>query len=118
MLLSARYAVLLTGWNGEVDPEFQRKTRMLRALCQDIVELRRGDQNASWLRLDLDKFADTKQKADDRALDLLLAQARQWPEVLEALRHACALHRKRQQGGSGSTTTPLDNQTESNQIKP
>jgi hypothetical protein len=41
-VLAARYASMLMGWNGEATGEFLQKLRPLRALCQDIVELRRG----------------------------------------------------------------------------
>ena len=40
-VLAARYASALLGWNGEATGEFLQKLRPLRALCQDIVELRR-----------------------------------------------------------------------------
>jgi hypothetical protein len=49
-VLTARYARLLAGWNGEVDDEFRRKLRALRVLSQDIVELRRGDHSAARLK--------------------------------------------------------------------
>jgi hypothetical protein len=51
-VLTARYARLLAGWNGEVDDEFRRKLRALRVLSQDIVELRRGDHSAARLRIE------------------------------------------------------------------
>ena len=46
-LLAARYAAALADWNGEVTEEFRRKLRALRGLCQDIVELRRGDHSGA-----------------------------------------------------------------------
>ena len=51
-VLTARYARLLAGWNGEVDDEFRRKLRALRVLSQDIVELRRGDHSAARLKVE------------------------------------------------------------------
>jgi len=51
--LVARYFVaaraLLTE-NGEVD------WKLLRELCNDVVALRRGDQNAEWLRLERERL--------------------------------------------------------------
>jgi len=46
-VLAARYAAALAGWDGEVTDEFRRKLRMLRGLCQDIVELRRGNHSGA-----------------------------------------------------------------------
>jgi hypothetical protein len=51
-VLTARYARLLAGWNGEVSDEFRRKLRALRVLSQDIVELRRGDHWAARLKIE------------------------------------------------------------------
>ena len=48
-VLAARYAAPLAGWNGEVTEEFGGKLRTLRSLCQDTVELRRGD-HSGWRR--------------------------------------------------------------------
>src|SRR6185369_4000585 len=73
VVLSARYAALVSGWNGEMDDEFRRKVRALRTLCQDIVELRRGDHCAERLRLDLERFAQTNRADDERALEMVLA---------------------------------------------
>jgi hypothetical protein len=39
VVLCARNAGLVSGWNGEMDKEFQRKVRALRSLRQDIVVL-------------------------------------------------------------------------------
>lgn len=69
VVLSARYAALVSGWDGEMNDAFRRQTRALRALCQDIVELRRGDHCAERLRLDLDRFAEANKDAQTRALE-------------------------------------------------
>lgn len=51
-VLAARYASALSGWNGEVTEKFRRKLRALRGLCQDIVELRRGDHSGARLQME------------------------------------------------------------------
>lgn len=43
VMLSARRAAPVSGWDGEMNDALRRQTRALLALCQDIVELRRGD---------------------------------------------------------------------------
>lgn len=116
VVLSARYAKLVSGWNGEMDDEFRRKARGLRLLCQDIVELRRGDHNAERLRLDLEKFADVKQAEDQRAFDLLAAEIKQWPDVSKALADVIVLYRQKTNGASRNgqaVTAPTGNQGES-----
>ena len=84
VVLSARYAQLLAGWNGDVNEDFQRKARALSALCQDIAELRRGDHCAERLRLDSNRFTDAQLAANERALDLLAAEIKQIPEARKA----------------------------------
>jgi len=77
MMLSARYAELVSDWNGESDDEFRRKARALRTLCQDIVELRRGVHYAERLRLDLERFADTKEDDELRSLEATMEETKQ-----------------------------------------
>jgi len=112
VVLSARYTALVTGWNGEMSEEFRRKARALRTLCQDIVELRRGDHCAERLRLDLERFADASKADAVKALETVLEETKPWPEVRKAFQDAFALYRQRDKGCSPS------NPTESNQIKP
>lgn len=78
-----------------VNDEFRRKARALRALCQDSVELRRGDHYAERLRLDLERFAETTKADAVKALETVLEETRQWPEVRKAFQDAFALYRER-----------------------
>jgi hypothetical protein len=55
-VLAARYAAALAGWDGEPTEEFRRKLRTLRGLCQDIVELRRGDHSGARLRMEQERL--------------------------------------------------------------
>jgi hypothetical protein len=41
------HASALSGWNGGVTEEFRKQLRALRGLCQDTVELRRGDHSGA-----------------------------------------------------------------------
>lgn len=116
VVLSARYAALVSGWNGEMDDEFRRKARALRAVAQDIVELRRGDHCAERLRLDLDRFAEANKADLDRALVALLAELKQWPDVQEAFKGVMALLERRKAGEPPATSRP--DSTVSNPIQP
>ena len=121
VVLSARYAALVSGWNGEMDDEFRRKARALRTLCQDIVELRRGDHFAERLRLDLDRFAEAKKADVDRALEVVVKDIKQWPDVTKAFQEAFALYRQRESGQPPDSQPPValrPDPTESNPIKP
>lgn len=95
VVLAARYAKLVAGWNGEMDDAFRRQARALRFLSQDIGELRRGDHCAGRLRLDLERFAAANQEDGLRAFELALAETQQWPEVRRAFQDAFALYRQR-----------------------
>jgi hypothetical protein len=98
MALSARYAALVAGWNGEMDDEFRRKARALRFLGQDIGELRRGDHYAERLRLDLKRFAEANKEEQVRALEVAVEESKQWPEVQQAFQTAFGLYRQHKHG--------------------
>ena len=104
---SSRYAALVSGWDGEMNDEFRRKARALGSLCQDIVELRRGDHYAERLRLDLERFADSSKANAIKALEIVLEETKQWPEVRKAFQDAFALYRHRKKD------SPPTDQTES-----
>jgi len=95
VVLSARYAALVSGWNGEMDDEFRRKARTLRTLCQDIVELRRGDHCAERLRLDLERFTEANKDDEVRALEAVIEEIKEWPDVRQAFQDAFALLRQK-----------------------
>jgi len=50
-ILTFRYAEAVKQWDGEVTEEFERKLRVLGALCNQIARLRRGEQNGERVRL-------------------------------------------------------------------
>jgi hypothetical protein len=121
VVLTSRYAALVSGWNGEMTDEFRRKLRALRALCQDIVELRRGDHFAERLRLDLERFGEATKAEEVRALEIVLEETKKWPEVAQAFRDAFALFKRRESGRPPTpqpSAGPHSDPTGSNQIKP
>jgi hypothetical protein len=68
-VLAARYAAALSGWNGEAEEAFQRKLRMLRALCLDIVALRRGDHSGARLRMEEERRGREQEKTEQEVLE-------------------------------------------------
>lgn len=63
-VLAARYASALAGWNGKVTELFRKKLRALRGLCQDIVELRRGDHSGARLKMEQERLEREREKTD------------------------------------------------------
>ena len=68
-VLAARYASALAGWNGEVTDEFRRKLRALRGLCQDIVELRRGDHSGARLKMEQERLEREREKTEEEVVE-------------------------------------------------
>jgi hypothetical protein len=75
-VVTARYASALAGWNGEATEEFRRKLRALRALCQDIVELRRGDHSAARLQMERERLAREQEQTEED----VVAHFKRWVE--------------------------------------
>lgn len=67
-VLAARYASALAGWNGEVTEELRRKLRALRGLCQDIVELRRGDHSGARLKMEQERLEREREKSEEEVV--------------------------------------------------
>jgi hypothetical protein len=67
-VLAVRYASALSGWNGEVTDEFRRKLRALRGLCQDIVELRRGDHSGARLKMEQERLEREREKTEEEVI--------------------------------------------------
>jgi hypothetical protein len=103
-VLAARYAKLVSGWNGEMDDSFRRQLRALRLLCQDIGELRRGDHLAERLRLEVKRLADMNRAEGVRALETVLEETESWPEVRQAFQNAFALYRQHKSGDPVGTS--------------
>jgi hypothetical protein len=133
-VLAARYAAALAGWNGEPTEEFRRQLRALRGLCQDIVELRRGDHSGARLSLEQERIEREREKTEEEVLEHFKRwaknpQVRDWicqdwasPQELERrIREIFGVAPKTpaQDTATTSETNPVPpHLTESNQIKP
>jgi phosphopentomutase len=51
-----RYAKLLSGWDGRVTEEFNAQLRVLRSMCLDVAELRRGDHSRERVLLERERL--------------------------------------------------------------
>jgi len=83
-VVAVRYASALSGWNGEVTDDFRRKLRALRGLCQDIVELRRGDHSGARLKMEQERLEREQEKTGEE----VIAHFQRWlknPEVRDAV---------------------------------
>jgi hypothetical protein len=83
-VLAVRYASLLSGWNGEVTEPFRKKQRALRGLCQDFVELRRGDHSGARLKLEQERLEREREKTEEE----VVAHFQRWlknPEVRDLI---------------------------------
>lgn len=117
VVLSARYAKLVAGWDGEMSEDYRRQLRALRALCQDIVELRRGDHLVERLKLDAERFAEASKADEVRALETVIEEVKEWPDVRQAFSDAFALLRQKKNGNcenGRSIPVPTPNPTGSN----
>jgi hypothetical protein len=79
-VLSARYAALLADWQGGDTDEFRRKLRSLGGLCQDIVELRRGNHSAARLKIEQERLARDREQTEEEVLEYFTRWARN-PQV-------------------------------------
>jgi len=133
-VLAARYAAALAGWNGEITEEFRRKLRVLRGLCQDIVELRRGDHSGARLNMEHERLEREREKTEEEVIERFKGWAknpvvREWilkdwisPEERERrIREIFGLPPKPadEAANEGQGTNPVKpDQTETNQNQP
>lgn len=61
-VLTARYAVALADWTSDSSGQFRRVLRSMRGFCQDVVELRRGDHNAAYLKIEEERMERGREK--------------------------------------------------------
>jgi hypothetical protein len=61
-VLAARYAALLNSWDGEPDPKFEEKLRVLRGLNRDIALLQKTMHQASRQKREFEKAAEENEK--------------------------------------------------------
>lgn len=133
-VLAARYAAALAGWDGEINERFSRKLRTLRGLCQDIVELRRGDHSGARLQLERERLTEQREKTEEEVVEhferwVKNADVRDWicqgwasPEERERrLREIFGITPQAAEEAAPSGPEPAvdrPGQSESNQIKP
>jgi uncharacterized protein YukE len=67
-VLAARLGALLANWNGEVDEQFEAKSRVLNRLCRSVVQLQRAIHRANRESFDLQNSMDEKEQAGEEAL--------------------------------------------------
>jgi hypothetical protein len=73
--------------------------KTLQMLCGDLVALRRGDQNAEWLRIEREKLDEARKSAQQKSLEYVLDICKKWPDVMDLFRTAYAQFEKREKGG-------------------
>lgn len=73
-VVTARYAAAVAGWDGEATEDFRRRLRALRGLCQDIVELRRGDHSAARLKMESERLERDRERTEEE----VVRQFQQW----------------------------------------
>lgn len=66
IVLATRYAAALARWDGNPNRTSAQNIRTLRALCQDIVELRRGDHSAARLKVEQEWLELERSKDEER----------------------------------------------------
>lgn len=64
-VVSARYAALLQGWNGEMTPELESQLKGLRGLTREVVRLRRSDQLLEQIKIERQWLELEQQKTDE-----------------------------------------------------
>ena len=70
--------------NGKVTDEFRRTLRALRGLCQEVVELRRGDHSGARLKMEQDRLEREREKTEEE----IVAHFQRWlknPEVRDLI---------------------------------
>jgi hypothetical protein len=67
-VLAVRYATLLQGWNGELTEKFRRELRTLHGMCQDFVELRRGDHSGARLKMEQERLEREQEKTEEEVV--------------------------------------------------
>ena len=79
-LLAARYAKALANWQTEPTEEARRTLRSLRGVCQDVVELRRGDLSAARLKIEQERLTRERDQTEAEVVEFFQRWA-QYPRV-------------------------------------
>ena len=105
-VVAARYASALYGWNGELTDEIRPRLRALRGLSREVVRLRRSDQFRERMKIDREwldwerqktreafafnqrRHEDRKREQEEMALQICIAEAKDFPEVQQLFRQS------------------------------
>ena len=68
-VLAARYAVELSGWNGEVSEEMKEKMQVLNGMCHNIVKLRQCEISRAAGKLKRDQYELERDKTEEEVMD-------------------------------------------------
>jgi hypothetical protein len=83
-ILAARFATDFAAWDGADGEALRGKVRVLRGLCREVAELRRGDHAAARLQIGQARLARDREKTEEEAIDFF----RRWldfPKVRETV---------------------------------
>ena len=83
-MVMARYAAMMGKWDGSCEAAPTRELRALRALCADVVELRRGDHSAARLKLEHQRLELDRSKDEARIKERFEEWVKQ-PEIKERI---------------------------------
>jgi hypothetical protein len=84
-ILAARYATEFSGWHDGDGEDLRRTLRVLRDICRDVVELRRGDHEAARLQIEQARLDQERDKTDEEVIQYF----RRWleyPKVQDSIR--------------------------------
>jgi hypothetical protein len=84
-VLIARYAAELAAWGDADGDQMQRKLRALHALSQNVVELRRGDHEATRLEIEQTRLDREREKTEEETFEYFRRWL-QYPKVLDSVR--------------------------------
>lgn len=96
IVLTARYVAALAEWDGDPEGGNGRKLRVLRALCQDVVELRRGDHSAARLKIENERLREQQDWTEEELIEHFQRWA-QNPKVRAAICGGCLTPEQKEQ---------------------
>jgi hypothetical protein len=69
-VLTARYGKVVSGWDGRVTEEFSAQLRVLRSMCLDVAELRRGDHSRKRVILENRRLHQNRERTDREMFEM------------------------------------------------
>jgi hypothetical protein len=68
IVVAGRLGSLMANWDGEVDAEFEAKSRVLNRFCRSVVHLQRGMRQANEEHMKWQRITEEKEKAEKKEL--------------------------------------------------